>query len=203
MSTIKKIPTFQSGSKFVIYVDGKELAHVQNLSMSDDMMLAAVGGIGSYSMHATEPLGYAARGSMTITTWSSLSHIADKMPSAASLKSGEFTAHSPNAALATLANQRDGNSFMLHAAFNPFYLLVSSSFDINVYGKIDVGNGASSIGLVEGVNQNEAPNYVIRGCRLASYNMGFSPGSILNESVSFLALAIEDGTTETSKQGGA
>lgn len=171
----KKLPTFQKGSTLVIRVGDTELAYCQNISFSEDMMLQPVGGIGSFSMHAIEPTGYIARGSMTITHYSSkiLNELsADQIP-------GDITKN----------DAKDGNSLLQGAYFNPVMLLASTDFDIHVYER---NFGSEVLGKSKAVNINSAASWTITGCRLASYNIGWAPGSLVNESVSFLCRAIED-----------
>ena len=74
-----------------------------------------------------------------------------------------------------------GNSIVDKSALNPAELLLSTTFDVEVYEK----DPASKI---EGKLL-----FILRDCRIANYNFNFVPGELLVENVSFQCRRIEDG----------
>jgi hypothetical protein len=177
-----QIPSFLSGSKCIIKMGTRTVAFAQNISFSDDMSVVPVGQIGSNDYKSLEPTGYLARGSMTIT------HYSDHVVNAVNTLR-------PNSAptdLFTNSPGSDGNSLMNQEGFSPAHMLLSRDFDIEVYERsLDDANGATPGNTLK-VLKTGALIYVIKGARFNNYNISFSPGSLVNESVSFLARGIYD-----------
>lgn len=174
------IPGFSSGSSLAIEIDGSLVAYVNNFSWSDDVAHAAVGGIGSYSYDAIEPLQYAARGSFSLvrygtTAWDRITNL----PSRAL-----------NTATAIGSNANDGNSMLRHNSFNPVKLLLSRTFDIGIYERQKpnlaiVGDALKKV-------------YNIRDCRLTSYSITFTPGQLVSENIGFICIQAVDLTVQNS-----
>ena len=77
----------------------------------------------------------------------------------------------------TFAN---GNSLLDRASFNPVELLISYSFDIEVYERFNGGNDSGKL-LFRFID-----------CRMDGYSFDFTPGSLLTENVSFVCRVIQD-----------
>lgn len=163
------LPSFASGSNLVIYVDGVRLAYASNLSVSDDMSHAPVGGIGGYNMDANEPVQYAVRGAFSITHYDKNAFDRTKEASGGSAIVADRA-----------AGQANGNSFLKSKYFSPFKLLSQRSFDIQVYERVSGGVLSAT------------PMYVIGDCRLTSYGLTFTPGQLVAENMSFVALSLTD-----------
>jgi hypothetical protein len=164
-----QIASFASGSVLKIIIDGSTMAYATNLSFSDDVSHAAVGGIGSFSYDALEPLQYLARGSFSLMRHSQkatalLSSLPERM------KQGGV-------------GEADGNSMLKGNSFNPSQLLLSKTFDINVYEK-----GANDT-LTDSV-------FTIHDCRLTSYSITFTPGQTVSENIGFICLRVQDHLTQ-------
>jgi hypothetical protein len=187
-----QLPSFLSSAKLEIRIGGSVIAYATSLSFSDDMSNVPVGGIGSFSYATNEPVGYLARGSMVITQYSdkvlsALKKVAPPVGSTASpdsaLPANLQTAKSNSAV-------RDGNSMLIQEYFSPVALLTQRTFDIEIYEK-----GAS--GTVDLKSQaGVGALYIIKDCRMTGYNLSFTPGQLLSESVSFLSLSVLDSQSE-------
>jgi len=191
-----QIPSFLSGSKLEIRIGTAQIAYAQNLAFTDDMQVQPVGGIGSYSYHALEPTGYLGRGSMTLT------HYSDRVRNALlAAGGGANDTMLPGNLKATGVNQTeaDGNSMLRAEYFSPVRLLTSQSFDIVVYERgVDPAAGVPTNGDL----LKNTILYTLRNCRLATYNIGFTPGSMVNETVSFMCTSISDHRAEELNKDG-
>ena len=177
------LPSFASGSNSVIVVDGITLAYATNLSFTDDMSHAAVGGIGSYSYDTIEPTQYAVRGNITIMQYSAAavaeaSAIATLSPT--SDKKGSTVTGTP-----ARMGGVNGNSFLVSKYFSPVMLLLQQTFDIDVYERqVDKATG--------NLEKSTSAIFQIQNCRLNSYNLTFTPGSLISENLTFSALGLID-----------
>lgn len=172
------LPSFLSAAQLEIRIGDKVLAYCQNLSWTDDMTTTPVGGIGAYSFHALEPVGYIGRGSMAITHFSSLA-----MNRNAATENNALPA---NLAGKTANTTRDGNSLMVQQFFSPAEILVSRTFDVNIYERRDP-NGS--------LDEN-THIYTLKNCRMTNLSMTFTPGTLVNQVVSFLCMHVVDLTME-------
>lgn len=177
------IPSFTSGSKLIIHVGGIRFAYATNLSFTDNVSHAPVSGIGSFAPDAIEPLQYTANGSMTLTRYSQAAFDA-----IGKFVSTDQTTKAPTRAGTPASNtERDGNSLFIKNSFSPAHLLISRSFDIDVYERM--AGGASVEGQL---------SFSIKDVRLTSYSITFTPGTLVQENVTFLALSIVDHAGEAS-----
>lgn len=164
-----QLPSFSSGSNLTIYVDGIRLAYISNLSFTDDMAHAPVGGIGSYNMDSIEPTQYAVRGAFSITHY-------DKNAFDRTKSGSPSVANVPSRSAA----QPNGNSFLKSKYFSPVRLLLQRTFDIQVFEKISADTYAPN------------PTFIIGDCRLTSYGLTFTPGQLVAENLTFMALTLTD-----------
>lgn len=173
-------PSFQSGSNLAIYIDGKAVAFATNLSISDTVPHAAIGGIGGYSYSALEPLAYTTNGSFTITRYSRNSHAGEtgnlRLPTRFRKQDGGGESTDP----------QDGNSMLMSKHFNPLALMVTSTFDIVIYERQRAGN------LLGTVDLSATPTHRIEDCRLTDYALSFTPGAVIAENIGFIALRLVD-----------
>jgi len=178
------IPSFANGSALKITVDDKIIAYATNLSFSDDVTHAGVGGVGSYSYDALEPVQYAARGGFSVTHYSKAAMTAivggnalsaDKASNAPTRSSGNNS-----------VNGGDGNSFLVANSFNPINLLTSRTFDIQVYqGAADATTGVRS-------PAKDSLVFTCKDCRLTSYGLSFTPGTLVAEQIGFICIQVVD-----------
>ena len=180
-----KLASFMSGAQLVIYIGGVKAAFAQGISFQESMDNVPVGGIGSFSYHAIEPLRYSASGSITITRWSK--KLADSIKASAAKDTPTPQPGVPRPIQnAGALDNRDGNSLLDGVAFNPVKLLASSTFDIHVYSKLPDATGST-----EQFSQMD-PVYTLKDCRMSGYSFGFNPASLLQEGVTFICTSVSD-----------
>lgn len=167
-----QIPSFLTGANLVIRIGEIRVAFAQSLSFQRNVAHTAVMGVGAYDVLALEPTSFAASGSMQILRWT------DDM-----LSSREDSPETLPDNMKKTTSKKDlvGNSIVSDTAFNPQKLLLSTTFDIEVFEK------QSSEEQVEGTLL-----FVLKDCRIQNYNFNFVPGELLVENVSFLCRRIED-----------
>ncbi|NBP02909.1 MAG: hypothetical protein EBU90_22915 [Proteobacteria bacterium] len=167
-----QIPSFLTGANLVIRIGDIRVAFAQSLSFQRNVAHTAVMGVGAYDVLALEPTSFAASGSMQILRWT------DDM-----LEKRKNDKNTLPDNMAETASKPDliGNSIVSDTAFNPQKLLLSTTFDIEVYEK------KADEGQVEGTLL-----FVLKDCRIQNYNFNFVPGELLVENVSFLCRRIED-----------
>lgn len=167
--------SFLSGSSLLIKIDGHTVAYAANLSFTDDVTTIPVGSIGSYSYDALEPTQYAARGSFAVTRYTREALAAIQNLGKASAIRANLSQKQMDPATG------DGNSILVARHFNPQNLLLHTTFDIEVYFRGSQLN-----------NDSNTLAYVCKDCRLTSYSIGFTPGSLTSEQAGFICLRVED-----------
>lgn len=167
-----QLPNFQSGSNLLIYIGNTLCAYATNLSWQRSMAQAGVSGIGSYSYDAIEAVGYSASGSFTITRYSKATTDAVKGKAGFNLpvKTNDGFNNSGT----------DGNSMLHPSQFNPQSLLYAKTFDIKVMERTSTTSNEGQIA------------FILQNCRMESYSIGFTPGSLVSENISFRCLKILD-----------
>jgi len=174
----KVIPGFLSSAKLAIQIGGFRVAYATSLTMSDRMTTAPVGGIGSYNADAIEPLQYSVNGSFAVTIYDTAAWMAlNSLEASNKYIPDRATAH-------TERTGARGNSFLNKNSFSPMHLMISRTFDIDVYERYPTTSG-----IAEYVNK---PTYKIHDCRLTSYSIAFAPGSILQENIGFIGMKMTD-----------
>ena len=167
------LPQMATGAGLVIKINSVTIAYAQSMSFADRMATAPVGGIGSYSYDAIEPLQYSASGSMVITQYSQAAL------DAISQITKPSRVDNPGRVNAT-----QGNTVLRSKWFSPLMLMISSTFDIDVYNRAQSSTDAAiSIGDLV---------YTLQDCRLNAYALTFTPGSLVQENIGYLCLAVID-----------
>jgi hypothetical protein len=166
-----QIAAFQNGSMLVIKIGNVTLAYCQSLSFNQNVSLTAVSGIGAFSASALEPVQFSSGGSMRVVRWTKELYDAagtDRTPDniTSNTLSPDFTS---------------GNGVVDVNHFNPVQLLLSATFDIDVFGRQDTTGNADLI-----------PIYKLKDCRLTNYSFSFQPGSLLFEDMSFVCTQVQD-----------
>jgi hypothetical protein len=165
------LPSFASSAHMEIWIGDYKYAYIQSLSFTDDMSVTPVGGIGSYNFHNSEPTNYMGRGTFSITQYT------DKTLEI--LKTGSNLP-------ANVQNSKGSNSMFKRQFFAPAYLFVSATFDIKIYSR--------KAGSIMGGSDSESGDllYTLSDCRMTNYSINMTPGSLLNESLSFLCIKTID-----------
>lgn len=180
------IPSFANGSALKIVVDGVTIAYATNLSFSDDVTHAGVGGVGSYSYDALEPVQYAARGGFSVTHYSKAAMTAVKAGNTAGLTASTTSQAPARSGDKDSLNGGDGNSFLVANSFNPINLLTSRTFDIQVFqGAADATTGVRS-------PAKDSLVFTCKDCRLTSYGLSFTPGTLVAEQIGFICIKVID-----------
>ena len=176
------IPSFLSSAKLAIHIGDYRIAYAQSLSFSDRMSVAPVGGVGSYNADALEPLQYSVGGSFVVTIYDEKTWKAIEALSAADKKylPDRATSH-------TERTGSRGNSLLSVNSFSPMHLMISRTFDIYVYEKASIDGTYLT-----------TPTYHIQDCRLNSYSLAFTPGSLLQENVGFIGMKMVDVMSSSS-----
>jgi hypothetical protein len=178
-----QLPAFLNGSQLVIRIGDVQLAFAQALSFSDNMNHQAVGGLGAFSPHSLEPLQYIGQGSIVVTRWSSALK--------AALAANGATNFPDPIQNAVTSTRRDGNSLLDGVQFNPRLILISTSFDIDVYQR----NKQHS----KDITASELIlTYQLSDCSLTNYSFNFAPATLLQENVSFMCLRVIDIAAENA-----
>ena len=172
------INSFSSGSNLEIKLGNTVLAYGTSLNFSDDVAHGEVGGIGSYSYDADEPLSYIARGSLVITAYST--------GAANAIGAGNATGLGPSRV--TNANQgadgSDGNSLLLPGSFNPILFMISRTIDIVVYEK--------KFDPVTKMPVPAVPSYTIEDAVINSFNVSIQSAQLVQHQIGFLAIKVRD-----------
>jgi hypothetical protein len=168
------VSSFLNGSNLVIKIGTTTVAFAQGISMSDDIGHVPIGGIGSFGYSAIEPLQYSARGNLQILRYSNKTLTGrpdDSIPGRVKAKT-------------TADNQdQDGNSMLHRVHFNPRKLILSRTFDINIYERANTGDV---------VDTDLVLSYTLQDCRLTSYSMTFTPNQAISEQVGFICIKLLD-----------
>lgn len=184
------LPSFLSAAQLEIRIGGAVLAYCQNISWTDDMTTIPVGGIGSYSYHAIEPVGYAGRGSMTITHYSGkVFNLLKKVTGGGALPA--------NMANTSVSDAVDGNSLLTSEFFNPVTLLLSRTFDVRIYERNVAEVAAQDITKGPSATNDSTLIYTLQNCRMTNLAFTFTPGSLINQVVTFLCMSVVDAGTES------
>lgn len=187
-----QLPSFVNGSAVLIKIGDVYVAYCQDLRFSRNMANVPVRGIGSYSVHALEPVDYSASGQMSIMRYTSkiIEGGDGKLPRSGELLPENLQAMTLDKGIANKSTGRDGNSLLTVNAFDPRRMLLSATFDIEVYER-----QADSAGLLAGTTTGAAGEllYKFNDCRLTNYSFSFAPGQMLTENVSFICRRITDG----------
>jgi hypothetical protein len=177
------IPSFLSGSRLKLVVNNRILAYASNLSVNDRVSVAPVTGLGSYMADALEPLSYTVSGSFVISVYDQATL------NAVNGFDTEGKGFTPNRAVNSEEVKdgsgivyTNGHSFLNRRHFSPIHMMIQNTFDIEVYER--TGSAATAIATT--------PSYRIMDVRLTGYSMSFTPGSLIQENLSFIALRMED-----------
>lgn len=177
-----QLTSFLTGASCAIRIGDVRIAYAQNLNINTRMDHTAVYGIGSFSPHSLEPVNHSVGFSMQIMRYSNAIIKGDAQ---AGTPNRLNTASSlpDNLSSAATDENRDGNSLIDSTAFNPQLLLLSATFDIEVYERNFEADKIGAEGKLI---------YIIKDCRLSNYSFNFAPGQMLIENVSGIGRFLTD-----------
>jgi hypothetical protein len=173
-----KVGTFVVGARAKIKLDGKTCAFATSVNYSVDVTHVPVEVLGSYEVVSYEPVGYRVTGSLTVV---------------------RYTANG-NATAADQATDNKGNSVFtfgdaansnrIPAQFNPGNLILSETFDLEVYDRRD------------GINTNNGQVFAkIQDARFERRSGGVNAKGLLEEQYSFNGILFHDDAATVTKSG--
>ena len=178
-----QVSSFLHGASCILRIGDVRIAYAQSLNVQARMDNTAIVGIGSAGPLALEPTSHGCSFSLQITRYTSGILEGSVAGGTPNRKANPFSLPE-NLNGVKLENQRDGNSIIDKASFNPQLLLLSTTFDIDVYEReqsATAGQGTEGKLL-----------YRLVDCRMANYSFSFQPGQLLIENVSGVARLLED-----------
>ena len=190
-----QISSFVNGSMLVIRIGKVQFAYCQSLSFNENMTVIPTTGIGSYSFSGLEPVQFAASGNMRILRWSN--KLATQVAGATTAE-GYAKKIPANLDESKGSSLLDGNSLLDKNSFNPASLIISATFDIDVYQR----GATESVLAVQGTSLTGATDigpklYTLQDCRMTNYSYSFVPGSLLFEDVSYVVTRVLDAGSST------
>ena len=176
-------PTFVTGSRAKIRVDGATFAFATNVNYTVDVTHVPVEVLGAYEVIAYEPVGYRVSGTMTVVRYTANPN---QVPTNGTAKdAGAGAGNSPFAH----ANGTVGAA-AVPAAFNPGNLLLSSTFDIEVYDRRD--------GQADQMGQRFV---YISDARFERRSGGLNAKGLLEEQFSFNGILFSDDAATVVRSG--
>jgi hypothetical protein len=213
-------PTFITGANAKVRLNGKTLAYCQDLSYTVQILTQTPKILGKYEGDSVEPLGYMVSGSFTVVRY------------AKGIRKAVGAGHFPNGLAANdagngsgnwggqwggsvgdfLSRNGIGNDGRAHEALDPSKFSTGTTFDIQIYQKVDTrlpgsvnhGGAADVINSVTSVLQggtNSGPgtepnvDYLgianIRNCRITQADFHISKRGAAIERFNFVALYLD------------
>lgn len=173
-------PNFVVGARAKISIDGKTLAFATNVNYTVDVTHVPVEVLGAYEVISYEPVGYRVSGTLTVVRYS-------KNTTLSGVPGAVEAGNSPFAHVGTSAAEAG-----VPAAFNPAQLLLSSTFDVEVFDR-RAGDPAATT----------APQSIakITDARLERRSGGLNAKSLLEEQFSFNGIIFADDSATPSRSG--
>lgn len=171
-------PTFVTGARCKVKVDGKTVAFATNLNYSVEVQHIPVEVLGAYEVIANEPVAYRVSGSFTVVRYT-------KGPNATAAASDPTTTPGANSPFAMGAGAAGAK-----AAFNPANLLLSETFDVEVFDRRD-GNPAN-----DGVSFSK-----VRDARMTGRSGGINARGLLEEQINFVGILHDDDIASVARSG--
>lgn len=169
--------TFVVGARAKVKIDSKTLAFATNVNYTVDVAHIPVEVLGSYEVVAYEPVGYRVNGTLTIVRYTANGNTTradgadDKGNSVFKMGDAANAARAP-------------------AAFNPGNLILSETFEIEVYDRRD------------GTKSNDGQKFVtIQDARFERRSGGLNSKGLLEEQYSFNGILMHDDAATVSKSG--
>lgn len=166
-----KKPSFITGATAKIKAYGKTIAYAQDVSYNTSVTTIPIETMGRYEVVSNEPVAYFVDGSLSIVRYT-------KQANTNNMSGTAVTGNQIN-------NWEDGKS---DAAFDPSKLIVSESFDLEIFQKTSAGEEQILVAK-------------LRDCRMTRKGGGINKRGILVESMSFNAILLDHGSEGTDVVG--
>lgn len=178
MAAIK--PSFVVGARAKIKVDGATLAFATDVNYSVEVTHVPIEVLGSYEVVSYEPVGYRVSGSLTVVRFTSNGNQAsvDQTNTSGAAKTGNSSFNMGS----TAARAK--------AAFNPGNLLLSETFDIEVFDRRDGTASADGQSFIK-----------ISDARFERRSGGLNAKGMLQEQYTFNGILFNDDVAAVSKSG--
>jgi len=218
-------PLFTSGPRIVMKVNGVAIAYAIGLSIDVSVDVTPINILGQFSLASLESTFFnVVTGSMQIIRLRSPQSATEAAAKAAlnassySAVNSQYTTFDPNTGMTAIANTEGGpqtpltginsNSIVsqknLHMHLNPEFVLLSSTFDIDMYIKVPIPTNAAvqnhlnnGLGATAALEYGKEKEYFeeklwlsVKNCRLTSRNTNIRLGQVVNEPVSFQGLFV-------------
>ncbi len=169
--------TFVVGARAKVKIDGKTLAFATNVNYTVDVAHIPVEVLGSYEVVAYEPVGYRVNGTLTVVRYTANGN-ATRTDGADDQGNSVFK-------MGTAAN-----AARAPAAFNPGNLILSETFEVEIYDRRD------------GDKANDGQKFVtIQDARFERRSGGLNSKGLLEEQYSFNGILMHDDAATVSKSG--
>lgn len=173
-------PTFIVGARAKIKVDSTTLAFATDVTYSVDVTHVPIEVLGSYEVVAYEPVGYRVSGTLTVVRFTSNPNTTPADTVAASSKGNSSFSMGGNTTGAVGPQ----------ASFNPANLLLSQTFDIEVFDRRD------------GVAANAGQSFIkIRDARFERRSANLTSKGMMQEQYTFNGILFDDDVASVAKSG--
>lgn len=185
-----QLPSVLSGNSVVVRIGNRRIAYLQNLQFSRRVDTSAIYGLGSPSVMALEPTNYGATWSAQIVRYTT-PIITGDVGTGTLNRAADANALPDNLKNVAIDDKVDGNSLIEPTHFNPQLLLLSQSFDVEVYEKaFPIVAQDGTVTFPDGIEGNLL--FLLKDCRIGRYSFNFAPGELLIENISGVCRRIDD-----------
>lgn len=172
-----KKPTFVVGARAKIKIDNKTVAFATNVNYNIDVTHVPVEVMGAYEVIAYEPVGYRVSGTLTVVRYTS-------SPNATTVNEADDKGNS------SFSMGADNNTAGVKAAFNPGNLLISETFNIDIFDRRDGRPTEDGVKFV-----------TIQDARFERRSGGLNAKGLLEEQYSFNGILFSDDVATVTASG--
>ena len=178
---------FITGANAKIKLFNKTMAYATDVSYNVTVQTIPIESMGKYEVHANEPVGYSVDGTFSVIRYTykaQLSRVQD----------ASLTGNSP----VWIGNNAAGadNAF---DHLNPQGILVSKTFDLEIYQKIAVGTAAVGTATGNANAADDIPVTRVRYCRLTRRGMSLNKRGVMVDNYAFVGIYLDD--TDSNNAG--
>jgi hypothetical protein len=175
-----KIPSFVTGANAKIKAGGLTFAYAQDVSCRVNVDTVSIETMGRYEAVSNEPVNYSVSGDLAIVRYTAIAK-ANNMPGASSKGNG-------------LGNANWTTGGKGSDQLDPGNLLVSQTWDLAVFQKIQTAEGAPA-------TTPNPPFMTVTDCRFTSKGSGLNKRGILVDRMSFVGILASDDSFAATHSG--
>lgn len=175
-----QVPSFLTGANAKVKIGSITIAYAQDVSYRVNISTIPVEAMGRYEVISNEPIAYNVEGSLSIIRYTAAAGAAGAAGAAAKGNG--------------IGNWKTNNDQNGDAQFNPKDLLISKTFDLQVFQKQNDGTVMAS--------EHGAAIKLI-DCRFTSKGGSVNKRGILTEQFTFNAILVQDDSFTVSRSGGS